>query len=228
MIKMKTKNSEFNRRYRKKLFLRVVKQLLKPKNIIVLIIILSANTFAWFVYVKEVHSNIDVKVRAWNVVLTNSDSEVISNLNIDISSAFPGMSEYSNDTKVYNQGDTMADFEYTILSLKIFDNIIETKEKYLLDKKVPGDDVISSDELIRELESGDNYPFRIILSSSNNKLDAFNGESLFNIKMNWDYESGNDELDTIWGKNAYDFKKNHPTESPLKLVIKLKITQSNV
>lgn len=223
-----TKNSEFNKRYRKKLFLRIIKQLIRPKNIIVLIIILSANTFAWFVYVKEVHSNIDVKVRAWNVVLTNSDSEVISNLNVDISSAYPGMSEYSNDTKVYNQGDTKANFEYSILSFKIFNYEIVTKEKYLLDNKVPGDDIPTSAELIQELNSRTTYPFKITLSSSNDLLDANTGEATFNIRMNWDFESGNDELDTKWGKDAYDFHKNHPGESPLKIVIKLKITQSNV
>ena len=133
----KKKNDITERKIRRKVFLRLLKKSIKPKNLIFLIIILSANTFAWFVYVKEVHTDINVKVRAWNVVLTNSESEVISTLNVDIKSAYPGMEEFLNETKVYNQGESKADFNYTILSINAFGN------GYFL----PGSDTVHSYDL---------------------------------------------------------------------------------
>ncbi|MDO4376041.1 MAG: hypothetical protein Q4C33_02585 [bacterium] len=222
----KSKNSETERRIRRKVFLRLLKKSIKPKNLIFLIIILSANTFAWFVYVKEVHTDINVKVRAWNVVLTNSESEVVNTINIDITSAYPGMEEFSNETKVYNQGESKADFKYTILSVNAFGNEIFTSEKIIADGGTPTDENPTSAELESYLKEGIKYPFKIELSASNDKLEPLNGEATFNVKMNWQYESGNDELDTKWGTDAYNYKKNNPDEPGLKIVVELKITQS--
>lgn len=132
---------------KKKSFSKIIKKSIKPKNLIFLIIILSANTFAWFVYVKEVHTDINVKVRAWNVVLTNSESEVISTLNVDIKSAYPGMEEFLNETKAYNQGESKADLNYTILSINAFGNEIITSEKIISDGGTPTEDNPTSKEL---------------------------------------------------------------------------------
>lgn len=223
---MKNKNSETERKIRRKVFLRLLKKSIKPKNLIFLIIILSANTFAWFVYVKEVHTNINVKVRAWNVVLTNSESEAISTINVDIKSAYPGMEEFKNETKVYNQGESKADFKYTILSINAFGKEIITSEKIIADGGVPTENNPSSSELEATLKDGTKYPFVIELLASNDKLEPYNGEASFKVKMNWEYESGNDELDTKWGTNAYNYKKNNPNKPGLQIVIELKITQS--
>ena len=48
----KKKNDITERKIRRKVFLRLLKKSIKPKNLIFLIIILSANTFAWFVYIQ--------------------------------------------------------------------------------------------------------------------------------------------------------------------------------
>lgn len=222
----KKKNDITERKIRRKVFLRLLKKSIKPKNLIFLIIILSANTFAWFVYVKEVHTDINVKVKAWNVVLTNSESEVISTLNVDIKSAYPGMEEFLNETKAYNQGESKADLNYTILSINAFGNEIITSEKIISDGGTPTEDNPTSKELENSLKNGTKYPFKIELITSNNKLDPYGGEGTFNVKMNWDYESGNDALDTKWGTDAYNYKQNHPDEPGLKIIIELKITQS--
>lgn len=39
------------------------------------------------------------------------------------------MEEFLNETKVYNQGESKADFNYTILSINAFGNEIITSEK---------------------------------------------------------------------------------------------------
>lgn len=228
MMKMmkKNKNNVKEKRIRRKIFFKILKRSIKPKNLIFLIIILSANTVAWFVYVKEVHTDINVRVRAWNVVLTNSDSEVINTINVDITSAYPGMPEFTNETKVYNQGETKADFQYTILSINAFGNEIITREKINADGGTPTDENPTSEELENDLKNGTKYPFKIELITSNQQLIAYTGEENFTVKMNWDYESGNDELDTQWGTNAYNFKQNNPTSPSLKISIQLKITQS--
>lgn len=220
----KMKNDE--RKIKRKIYFKILKKSIKPKNLIFLIIILSANTLAWFVYVKEVHSDISVKVRAWNVVLTNSDSEVISTLNVDIAEAYPGMDEFLNETNVYNQGETKADFKYTILSVKAFGKEIITSEKQIIDGKTPNESNPTSEELENDLKSGTKYPFKIEFVVSNIKLDAYTGEEKFTIKMNWDYESGNDELDTKWGSEAYSYKQIYPNSPSLKITVQLKITQS--
>ena len=85
---------------------------------------------------------------------------------------------------------------------------------------------ISFTTWIKTLEIGNIYDNKIELITSNNKLDPYGGEGTFNVKMNWDYESGNDALDTKWGTDAYNYKQNHPDEPGLKIIIELKITQS--
>ena len=220
------KNNKLEKKIRRKVFFKILKKTIKPKNLIILIIILSANTFAWFVYVKEVHTDINVKVRAWNVVLTNSETEVVNNVNVDITSAYPGMEDFTNETKVYNQGESKADFIYTILTLNIFGNEIVTKEKVIADGGTPTAENPSSDELQNDLLEGTKYPFKIEFIVPNSVLEPLNGETAFNIKMTWAYESGNDELDTKWGANAYEYKKNNPDSPGLKITVRLKVTQS--
>ena len=136
------------------------------------------------------------------------------------------MKEFLNETKVYNQGESKADFNYTILSINAFGNEIITSEKIISDGGTPTEDNPTSKELENSLKDGTKYPFKIELITSNNKLDPYGGEAAFNVKMNWDYESGNDALDTKWGTDAYNYKQNHPNEPGLKIVIELKITQS--
>jgi hypothetical protein len=223
---MKNENSKTERKIRRKVFLRLLKKSIKPKNIIFLIIILSANTFAWFVYVKEVQTGVNVKVRAWNVVLTNSESEVISTINVDVKSAYPGMDEFNDETKVYNQGESKADFKYTILSINVFGKEIITSEKVIEDGGTPTENNPTSEELEASLKEGKKYPFVIELIVSDDKLDPLNGVANFNVKMNWAYESGNDELDTKWGTDAYNYKRNNPNRPGLQIVVELKITQS--
>ena len=136
------------------------------------------------------------------------------------------MEEFLNETKAYNQGESKADLNYTILSINAFGNEIITSEKIISDGGTPTEDNPTSKELENSLKNGTEYPFKIELITSNNKLDPFGGEGTFNVKMNWDYESGNDALDTKWGTDAYNYKQNHPDEPGLKIIIELKITQS--
>mgnify|MGYP006399908837 CR=1 FL=1 len=93
-----------------------------------------------------------------------------------------------------------------------------TKESICLDNTLPFIETL--------LDSFVLISFKIELITSNNKLDPYGGETTFNVKMNWDYESGNDALDTKWGTDAYNYKQNHPDEPGLKIIIELKITQS--
>lgn len=218
-------DKKLERKIKRKVLFRVLKKVIGVRSLIFLIIILSANTAAWFIYVKEVHNNVSVKVRAWNVIMSNGDTEIVDNLSLNISNAYPGMPIYTSDTTIYNQGDSQSKFTYTIMNMSIFGDVINTAEKIIQDGGVPGVDNPTSDELKSLLLDSDTYPFKIQFLNDNDVLAANTGSTVFTVKMIWDYETGNDELDTKWGIDAYNFVKDNPGENCITMDVKLKVTQ---
>ena len=89
------------------------------KNLIILVLLLVANSYAWFIYNTEVDTDISVRVSSWSVQFVIDGSESVANMTIDISQIHPGMSEYTKIIKVFNEGDTEADLRYEVQSLRV-------------------------------------------------------------------------------------------------------------
>ena len=47
--------------------LKALKKRLKPGHVLFLAILLGTNAFAWFIYMEKISSDINVKVKSWNV-----------------------------------------------------------------------------------------------------------------------------------------------------------------
>lgn len=200
-----------------------IKKVIKPHQIIILIILITSNSFAWFIYATKVNNTMNAHVRAWDVLFQSGDSPIVDYININIESMYPGMDDYHYELKAYNKSEVGAQVTYEILSANIMGTEYYTKEG-LVDANISNDtSTITSDELIEKLKK--DYPFKFDFAISNSIIDAEIGESLYTVDAKWPFESGDDELDTKWGKLAYDYKKNYPDNPSIELKVKIYITQ---
>ncbi|CCY45844.1 unknown [Clostridium sp. CAG:1193] len=201
-----------------------IKKVIKPKNIIVLIILLTSNTFAWFIYATKVQNEMSAHVGAWDILFESGDSPIVDYINVSIDNMYPGMEDFHYELKAYNKSEVGASLTYTLLSADIMGDVYYTKEgRNEANEEVTETD-LTSEELIKVLK--DNYPFKFDFSVSSSNLDADIGEAFYYIDANWPFESGNDELDTKWGIKASEYKKQHPDKPSIILKIKIYISQS--
>lgn len=201
-----------------------IKKVIKPKNIIVLIILLTSNTFAWFIYATKVQNEMSAHVGAWDILFESGDSPIVDYINVSIDNMYPGMEDFHYELKAYNKSEVGASLTYTLLSADIMGDVYYTKEgRNEANEEVTETD-LTSEELIKVLK--DNYPFKFDFSVSSTNLDADIGEAFYYIDANWPFESGNDELDTKWGIKASEYKKQHPDKPSIILKIKIYISQS--
>lgn len=200
-----------------------IKKVIKPHQIIILIILITSNSFAWFIYATKVDNTMNAHVRAWDVLFQSGDSPIVDYININIESMYPGMDDYHYELKAYNKSEVGAQVTYEILSANIMGTEYYTKEG-LVDANISNDtNTITSDELIEKLKN--DYPFKFDFAISNSTIDAEIGEALYTVDAKWPFESGDDELDTKWGKLAYDYKEKYPDNPSIKLKVKIYISQ---
>ncbi len=201
----------------------IVKKKVKLSHIILLIILLISNTFAWFIYNERVQGSIDVQVRGWRILMESEDQQITDYIDIIVDSIYPGMENYYKSIEIQNQSDISATIRYTILEGNILDYSFKTVEGRLEAGESPVSGDLSSAAMIYELEH--NYPFKITFSLTNNILEEHYGTATFAVLINWLYEGGNDVADTTWGKNAYNYKELNPTLPSINLKVKIYITQ---
>ena len=61
----------------------------KLRTVIVLIILLMFNAYAWFVFSTKVQGKIEAHVEAWDVVFEADEQEKISNINFEVGKIYP-------------------------------------------------------------------------------------------------------------------------------------------
>ena len=187
---------------------KIIKKI-KIRTILLLILTLASNTFAWFIYNTKVDNSISTSVKAWRIAFENNDSDAIQYLEFKIDDIYPGMTDYSNYITVTNEGETDAKIVYEIQELKILETTYKSTE-------------YTQEELNNMINS--DYPFKITFNIDTEDLKAISGSGIFTVNVSWPYESGNDELDTVWGNKSYDYKQNYP--DPPGIIIKIKLTVS--
>lgn len=184
---------------------------IKLRHLALLVIILSFNSYAWFVYSTKVSTGMSAHVTSWNVTFQMGEEEIESNLKIDLDRIYPGMETYEKEIVVKNKGEAKASLSYEIESVTILGN------QYLL-----GDDFTSDklEEMIKE-----QYPFKINIITNNDSVEQTGGNGSFKVKVEWPFESANDELDTYWGQRAYEYYSLHPNTKSLEISIRLMAIQ---
>lgn len=186
---------------------------IKLKNLVILLLLLVFNTYAWFIYASKVSMRITASVSSWNVEFVSDAGETVTNIDVDVERIYPGMETFEKKVEVHNKGETAATLSYEIKSLKIMDDLYETT----------GDSGLTSDDIENKIEQ--EYPFKILIEKDDAGLAVENGIGSFTIKVEWPYESGDDELDTTWGNKAYEYYSLNPGEKSIEMKLELVATQ---
>ncbi len=189
--------------------IKTLKKSMRLKVLMLLAIMLAFNTFAWFIYSSTIGTGISTSVRAWKIEFESND-EVVQVIEFDLDELYPGMDEYTNYINVVNYGDSPATLKYEILSVSVLGTLYSLNDYTSLEMGT----------MLKE-----NYPFIIEFELTNSNLGSGNGDSNFNLTVNWAYESGDDELDTTWGHDSYEFKQLYPDDKQIIISIKLTATQ---
>lgn len=152
-------------------------------------------TLAWFVYSGLSAVSTEVAVKAWYIELEKAGEVVSNNIVISLDEIYPGMEPIEEEIKIKNLGDSEAQVNYEITSVRILEN---EADKYILS------DTITSNYI--EDKISHEYPFHINIDLSKKFILAKTDESTFKVSISWPLDSGNDKLDSIWGTEAYKFK----------------------
>ena len=201
----------------KRIMDKIVKVLkkIKLRNLIILIILLAFNSFAWFIYATRVSLDLTAHVSSWNVEFVSGSEEITTNIEIVLDRIYPGMENFEKTIEVHNKGETPAILTYEIQSLKIMDETFEVSE----------DTGLTSDELENKIET--EYPFKIDINAGEQTMIEENEQGSFKIMVEWPFESGDDELDTYWGNKAYEYYSLNPGSQSIVLKLELIATQQN-
>lgn len=185
---------------------RILKKI-KIKNIVILILLLTFNAYAWFIYATRVSSSLSVHISSWNVEFSIGEDESVTNIIIEVERIYPGMETYEKNITVKNKGEIKALLDYEIRTLKIMD------ESY----------AVSEDMTMEELEEKikTEYPFKINVSTDDTELAAGTGAGNVAVTVEWPFESGNDALDTLWGNKAYEYYSLNPGEKSIVIEMTL-------
>lgn len=184
---------------------------IKLKTIILLIVLLAFNSYAWFIYASKVSGSFTAHITSWNVEFQSGEEETVTNINFIVDRIYPGMETYSQTLTVYNKGEMQATLSYEIKSITILEN------EYQIDEETTSED-------LQNMIQND-FPFHINISVDNTNLSAGNGEAQFNISLEWAFESGEDDIDTYWGEKAYEFYSIHASQPSITMEIEISAIQ---
>ena len=201
----------------------------KKKNskifrLLILIVLVSANTFSWFIYATKIDGSVSVHVKGWDVLFEAGENQVSNIINVNVDNIYPGMEDFHYEVKAYNRSEVSATLSYEVIEARLLNNIYISEEG----RGYYGQTVLPTDPTSSELESGlaSDYPFSISISKSSTSIQAGTGVEKVNIDLEWPYENNNDEEDTEWGINASNYKNSNPSSPTIAIKIKIIITQN--
>lgn len=184
---------------------------IKIKNIVILILLLSFNTYAWFIYATKVSSSLSVHVSSWNVAFSMGEDESVTNITIEVERVYPGMETFEKTVTAKNRGEIKAELDYEVISLKVMDEFYKIGEN------------ITMEELENKMKT--DYPFKINIIKDDTLLKEGTGDGVFSVTVEWPFESGDDKLDTLWGNKAYEYYSLNPGGKSIEIEIKLSAKQ---
>ena len=194
---------------------------LKLRTLFMLSITLIFNDYAWFLYITQVSTNMQVHVDAWSVNFEIGNDTIEKNTLFTIDNAYPGMESKSQTIKITNSGEKLADISYKISKMRILGNTYIVKNELSSEEKatLTGNEIEkTNEELLNMLEK--DYPFTI--SSVCNATQLSPGESTeATISFTWEYDSADDSLDTQFGVDSYNYYLAHKDSPAIEINIKV-------
>jgi len=178
------------------------------KTLLILVLTLIINTYAWFLYVSTVSTEVDVHIKSWDFDIQDNAGSTDMEFRAVI---YPGMQEVSQEVTSRNNGEASAKLSIDFKSLKVLD------EEYVVGETDDHGVEITSNYIYNKLQE---YPFKIEIKvddvaynpSTNYILNTSDSKTV-KVTLNWPYETGssdteiesNDAIDTEWGNRAYEF-----------------------
>ena len=92
---------ENNKKKKKNIFLLLLKRI-KISHLVILAILLIANTYAWFIYVNTVTNRIDVHVTSWKVDFTEGENQISDYVDVTVNNVYPGMTTFTKEVQAHN------------------------------------------------------------------------------------------------------------------------------
>ncbi len=199
----------------KKAKINTILKSLNLKTLILLVVLLAFNSYAWFIFATKVNTNFDVHVSSWNINFKMGEEDVSTNITFTVEKAYPGMETYEKNLSIKNSGEITAKLDYSIKKVRILNKTYE----------VGVDEGVTSESLKSMIET--DFPFKITITTSSDTVSAQNGEATFKISLAWPLDSGNDIADTEWGEKAYDYYKLDPGTNCIEILIEVTAGQAN-
>lgn len=193
-------------------------------RLLVLVVLVSANTFAWFIYATKIDGSVSVHVKGWDVLFEAGENQVSNIINVNVDSIYPGMTNYHYEVKAYNRSEMSASLSYEIIEVRLLNTTyISVEGRAHYSQSVQPTDLTSA-----QLESKllNDYPFSLAISKSSTNIQAGTGIEKVSFDLTWPYENNNDEEDTEWGCNASNYKNSNPSSPTIAIKLKITITQN--
>ena len=229
---LKNEKSKPKTRKKKQKLLTRLKKGITVRTVLLLLITLIANTYAWFIYISTVTASISMHIKNWDIKF--SDNVVNESFNFNIERIYPGMEDAEQIITIQNDGETDGKLRCIITSFKIFEESYNIEDEY--DDGSGGTFRYTSDELLEMIKT---YPFVINLAVNGTDYVAGTEISLgtsetatVSFTVSWPYETGsdedeineNDEIDTFWGEKAYSYTYG-TGEYAIEVTMRLEVVQ---
>ncbi len=218
----------------------ILKSDLKIKTVMILVMTLLVNTFAWFVYVDTVSTKLQMHIKGWNFNMTNVDPN--NEFLFQVEEVYPGMEPSSKTMTAQNLGETHSTVRCEFEEIRVFDDVYRIGEDYT---KPDGSTAqYTSDDLFNLLKT---YPFKTSIYFDTTLYTGVPiemapsagtniSEKDIKFEITWDYEiAGNDEqvaaqdaIDTEWGEKAYDFKKANTSDYCIEVKLRVVAEQADM
>ena len=194
---------------------KILKYDIKVKTILMLIVALLVNTYAWFIYISTVSMDLSMHIQSWLFEFSESEDEVV----IAVDHIFPGMDTVEKTITGTNMGEMSADMTVELTSLRIFDNTYNVGDTYTDSGGIEHE--YTSEGLIRSLQ--EDYPFKVNIYIGGELYDgtkialATGDSKVVKYEVVWPYEgttnanalAGYDSIDTQYGNEAYYYYEDH-------------------
>lgn len=192
--------------------LKIIKEKVKIRTMLLLIVFLSFNAYAWFIYATKASVGVSAHVSSWNIEFKTGENQTVTNMEFDVGRIYPGMEKYTKELSIKNSGEINATISYKIKKIEILGDIYEVNE------------TITSDNLLNMLRN--DFPFKFDIIVLNGSVVEENGSSTITISLEWPFESGNDLVDTSWGERAYEYYSINPTSKSFHVELEIEASQA--
>ena len=226
------------------------KKEIKIRTLLLLIITLIMNTYAWFIYIATVSVGLNVHIKSWDFELQNGAQT--EDFEFVVENIYPGVpiDETVQNISAANNGEMDALLTCDVVYIRILDKEYSTAQKYT---STPLTELYTSEELLKMLY--DDYPFKIKIylidtdTNGDEIATLYEGQDVqmptsskanIRIQIEWLYEiddntlnttnttlEATDEIDTYWGKEAYKYHQDNPDEYSIVVKMDIKAIQKD-